>query len=142
MKERIHKRLPAEFVVQALESFNNHKIFEKEAEELLGIKRDQLYRLGQRWLKGDGKQPFVLWRRNGSAFHVTSEEVKQWLDKELRYIKQQADTFRDKFNFAFLTEEAEKIFGRHFNRNSIRLYALKSGYYHALPSEKGKVYTR
>ncbi len=142
MRERIHKRLPTEFVVQVLESFNNHRIPEKEAEKLLGIQRAQLYRLRQRWLKCNGKQSFVLWRRNGSAFHVTSEEVKQWLDKELRYIRQQADTFRGKFNFAFLAEEAEKIFGRRFNRNSIRLYALKSGYYHALPSEKGKVYTR
>jgi len=142
MKERIHKRLPAEFVVQVLESFNDHKISEKEAAELLGIKRGRLYQLRQRWLKGDGSQPLVLWRRDNSAFHVTSDEVKQWLDKELRYIRQQAHTFRGKFNFAFLAEEAEKIFGRRFNRNSIRLYALKSGYYHALPSEKGKVYTR
>jgi len=142
MMGRIHKRLPSEFVVQVLESFNNHKISEKDAAELLGIKRGRLYQLRQRWLKGNKNQPLVLWRRDESAFHVTADEVKQWLDKELRYIRQQADTFRGKFNFAFLAEEAEKIFGRRFNRNSIRLYALKSGYYHALPSEKGKVYTR
>jgi len=142
MKERIHKRLPAAFVGEVLESFNGQKISEKEAVELLGIKRGRLYQLRQRWLKGDGKQPLVLWRRDNSVFHVIPDEVKQWLDKELRYIRQQADTFRGKFNFAFLAEEAEKIFGRRFNRNSIRLYALKSGYYHALPSEKGKVYTR
>lgn len=90
MKERIHKRLPPEFVGQVLESFNNHKIPEKEAAELLGIKRGRLYQLRQRWLKGDGNQPMVLWHRDNSAFHVTSDEVKQWLDKELRYIRQQA----------------------------------------------------
>ncbi len=142
MKERIHKRLPAEFVGEVLESFNSHKISEKEAVALLGIKRGRLYQLRDRWLKGDRNQPVVLWRRTDNAFHVTSSEVKEWLDKELRYIRQQADTFRGKFNFAFLAEEAEKIFGRRFSRNSIRLYALRSGYYHALPSEKGKVYTR
>lgn len=142
MKERIHKRLPVEFVREVLESFNSQKISEKEATELLGIKRSRLYQLRQRWLRGDKNQPFVLWRRTESVFHVVCPEVKEWLDKELRYIRQQADTFRGKFNFAFLAKEAEKIFGRRFNRNSIRLYALKSGYYNASPSEKGKVYTR
>lgn len=92
MKERIHKRLPAEFVGEVFESFNSHKISENEAVQLLGIKRAQLYRLRQRWLKCNGKQPFVLWQRNGSAFHVISSEVKEWLDKELRYIRQQAET--------------------------------------------------
>jgi transposase InsO family protein len=71
-----------------------------------------------------------------------SPEVEQWLDKELRYIRQEAEIFRGRFNFAFLAEEAQKRFGRPFCRNSLRLYALKKGYYHALPEEKGKVYTR
>jgi hypothetical protein len=39
-------------------------------------------------------------------------------------------------------EEAEKRFSRPFCRNSLRLYALSSGFYHALPDEKGKVHTR
>lgn len=83
-----------------------------------------------------------MWQRIENAFHVISPDVKKWLDKELKYIRYDAETFRGKFNFAFLAEEAEKRFNRHFSRNSIRLYALKNGYYHALPSEKGKVYTR
>jgi transposase InsO family protein len=41
-----------------------------------------------------------------------------------------------------LAEEAQKRFHRPFSRNSFRLYALKKGYYHALPDEKGKLYTR
>lgn len=96
----------------------------------------------KRWLRNNKKRPFTLWQRAGSAFHMISPEVKEWLDKELRYIRQEANTFRGKFNFAFLAEEAEKRFNCHFSRNSIRLYALKNGYYHALPSEKGKVYAR
>lgn len=82
-----------------------------------------------------------MWQRVNNALHVISADVKEWLDKELKYIRHEADTFRGKFNFAFLAEEAEKRFDRHFSRNSIRLYVLKNGYYHALPSEKGKVRT-
>jgi transposase InsO family protein len=88
------------------------------------------------------KRPFGLWQRKENAFHVISPEVEQWLDKELRYIRQEAETFRGRFNFAFLAEEAQKRFDRPFSRNSFRLYALKKGYYHALPQEKRKVYTR
>jgi len=142
MNERIHKRLPVEFVNEVLEAFNSHRISEKEAMGLLGIKRRRLHQLRKIWLLSNRKRPFRLWQRAGNTFHVISAEVKEWLDKELSYIRHEADTFRGKFNFAFLAEEAEKRFNQHFSRNSIRLYALKNGYYHALPSEKGKVYTR
>lgn len=142
MKERIHKRLPVEFVAEVLEAFNSHRISEKEAMGLLGIKRRRLHQLRKRWLGSNKKRPFSLWQRVSNAFHVISDDVKEWLDKELRYIRHEADTFRGRFNFAFLSEEAQKRFKRPFNRNSIRLYALKNGYYHALPSEKGKLYTR
>jgi len=142
MRERVHKRLPVAFVKEVLESFNSHRISEKEAMELLGLRRSRLHQLRRRWLLSSRKRPFRLWQRVENAFHVLTEEVKQWLDQELRYIRQEADLFRGKFNFAFLAEEAEKRFGRPFCRNSLRLYALRSGYYHALPEEKGKLYTR
>lgn len=142
MRERIHKRLPVKFVEEVLESFNGHRISEKEAMDLLGVKRSRLHQLRKRWLLRNRKRPFRLWQRMENAFHVISAEVSEWLDKELHYIQKEAERFRGKFNFAFLAEEAEKRFHRPFNRNSFRLYALKNGYYHALPSEKGKVYTR
>jgi transposase InsO family protein len=142
MRERIHKRLPMEFVQEVLDSFNGHRISEKEAMDLLGVKRSRLHQLRKRWLLKNRKNPFRLWRRVDNTFHVLTGEVRQWLDKELQYIRQEADLFRGKFNFAFLAEQAEKRFGRPFCRNSLRLYALRSGYYHALPEEKGKVYTR
>ena len=110
--------------------------------DLLGLKRSRLHQLRKRWLLKNQKNPFRLWRRADNAFHVLTEQVRQWLDEELQYIRQEADLFRGKFNFAFLAEEAEKRFGRPFCRNSLRLYALRNGYYHALPEEKGKVYTR
>jgi len=142
MRERIHKRLPVEFVQEVLESFNQHRISEKEAMDLLGVKRSRLHQLRKKWLLSSRKRPFRLWHRVENAFHVISPEVEEWLDRELRYIRQEAKTFRGRFNFAFLAEEAQKRFDRSFSRNSFRLYALKKGYYHALPQEKGKVYTR
>ncbi|MEW6376331.1 MAG: hypothetical protein AB1502_11165 [Thermodesulfobacteriota bacterium] len=130
------------FVEEVLEAFNDHRISEKEAMELLGVRRSRLHQLRKRWVLRSRKRPFHLWQRSENAFHVWSHEILEWLNQELQYIRQGAETFRGKFNFAFLAEEAEKHFGRPFCRNSLRLYALRNGYYHALPSEKGKVYTR
>ena len=45
MRERIHKRLPVKFVEEVLESFNQHRISEKEAMDLLGVKRSRLHQL-------------------------------------------------------------------------------------------------
>jgi transposase InsO family protein len=142
MRQRIHKRLPVDFVKEVLEAFNSHRILEREAMELLGVGRSRLHQLRRKWLLSGKKRPFRLWQRGENAFHVISSEVRQWLDRELHYIQKEAERFRGKFNFAFLAEEAQKRFDRPFSRNSLRLYALKNGYYHALPEEKGKVYTR
>ncbi len=142
MEQRIHKRLPVEFIQQVLEQFNRHEICEKEAMELLGVQRSRLHQLRKRWLMSNENKPFNLWLRTENSFHVINKDVKEWLDCELGYIRNEAETFRGKFNFAFLAEEAQKRFNRSFSRNSFRLYALKNGYYHALPHEKGKVYTR
>jgi hypothetical protein len=142
MRERIHKRLPVKFVEEVVECFNQHRISEREAMDLLGLKRSRLHQLRRGWLLSSRKRPFCLWQRRENVFHVISPEVEEWLDRELRYIRQEAELFRGKFNFAFLAEEAQKRFDRPFSRNSFRLYALKKGYYHALPQEKGKVYTR
>ncbi len=142
MEKRIHKRLPVAFVKEVLESFNRHTIREEEAMELLGVRRSRLHQLRRRWLRSNRKKPFHLWQRSENAFHVLNDEIRTWLDQELHYIRHEAETFRGKFNFAFLAEEAEKRFHRSFQRNSLRLYALRTGYYHALPEEKGKVYTR
>jgi len=142
MEKRIHKRLPVAFVKEVLESFNRHTISEEEAMGLLGVRRSRLHQLRRRWLRSNRKKPFYLWQRSNNTFHVWNDEIRAWVDQELQYIRQRAETFRGKFNFAFLAEEAEKRFHRPFQRNSLRLYALRSGYYHALPQEKGKVYTR
>lgn len=143
MVKQIHKRLSKEFVEEVLEAFNKGRVTEERACELLGVKRARLYKLRKRWLRSRIRgEEFLLWGRKDSRFHIFPEEVGGWLHKELKYIRTEADIYRGRFNFAFLAELAEKEFGRIFPRNSIRLFALRHGYYHALPEEKAKVYTR
>ncbi|MDH3258680.1 MAG: hypothetical protein OEM19_04365 [Deltaproteobacteria bacterium] len=143
MAKQLHKRLSAEFVDEVLEAFNKQKITEKAACELIGIKRTRFYELRRQWLRSRvrGKE-FLLWNRKDSNFHRFPEEVEVWLHKELKYIRTRADVYRGKFNFAFLAEMAEREFQRRFQRNSFRLFALRHEYYHCLPEEKDKVYTR
>jgi len=143
MAKQLHKRLSREFVEEVLESFNNGRITEENTCELLGVKRARLYRMRRDWLRSRMRgEEFKLWNRKESGFHTFPEEVKDWLHRELKYIRTEADVYRGKFNFAFLAEIAEKEFQKVFHRNSIRLFAIRHGYYHALPEEKGKVCTR
>jgi len=109
MRERIDKRLPVKFVKEVLDSFNSHRISEKEAMGLLGIGRSRLHQLRKKWLLRSKRRPFGLWQRKENAFHVISPEVGEWLDGELRYIRQEAETFPGRFNFVFLAEGREAI---------------------------------
>lgn len=143
MGKQIHRRFPKEFVEDVLEAFNGKRITEEMACELLGVKRARLYKLRKRWLRSEMRGgEFLLWDRKESRFHTFPEDIEDWLHRELKYIRTEADVYRGRFNFAFLSELAEREFRRTFQRNSIRLFALRHGYYHALPEEKGKVYTR
>ena len=74
-----------------------------------------------------------MWQRRKNLFHVLTEEVGQWLDSKLRYIQQEAETFRGRVNFAFLGEEVlEEISSVFLSRQFSCLYALKKRYDHAL----------
>ena len=70
------------------------------------------------------------------------EESDDWLHQELQYIPNEANRYRGRFNFAFLAGMAQKEFGRGFDRSGFKKFALRCGYYRALPEEKGKVYIR
>ncbi|MBI5188007.1 MAG: hypothetical protein HZA07_02890 [Nitrospirae bacterium] len=143
MGSRLHKRLSVEFVQEVLEAFNEKRITEEIACELFGLKRARLYKLRRDWLRCQLKgEEFRLWNRTKSNFRTFPEDIEGWLHKELMYIRNEANTYRGKFNFSFLTELAEKEFGRTFDRSVFRRFALRYGYYHALPEEKSKVYTR
>lgn len=143
MGDQLHRRLPQEFVEAVLTAFHERRLSEVQACDLLGLQRARFYRLREQWFRGQlRRQPFRLWNRSGSAFHGWPDEIQTWLHEQLQYIRQEAETFRGRFNFAFLAEEAEKRFGQPFHRNSLRRFALRHGYYHATPVEKAKVYTR
>lgn len=45
MSTQLHKRFPREFVEGILEAFNDQRIGEERAREMLGIRRAQLYKL-------------------------------------------------------------------------------------------------
>jgi len=143
MGDQLHRRLPQEFVEAVLEAFNEHRISEPRACELLGLHRAQVSTLRKRWLRCQLQgQPFALWSRGAGTFHQLPSEVQAWLHEPLRSIRQEADTFRGRFNFAFLAEEAEKRFGQPFHRNTLRRWALRQGDSPATPEEKAKVSTR
>jgi len=143
MGDQLHRRLSREFVDAVLEAFNDHRLSETRACELLGLKRARLYRLREHWLRCQLQgHPFTLGDRAERVVQAFPAEVQQWLHEQLRYIRQEAETFRGHFNFAFLAEEAQKQFKYPFHRNSLRRWALRQGYYHATPEEKRKVYTR
>ncbi|MGZ3536098.1 MAG: hypothetical protein ACXU9K_12835 [Thermodesulfobacteriota bacterium] len=140
---QIHKRHSPEFVEEVLEAFNEKRMTEEMACEFLGIKRARLYRVRRDWLRQRRRgEAFRLWNRPRSDFHRFSGEIEDWLHQELQYIRNGAEVYRGRFNFAFLGEQAEKEFGREFDRSVLRRFALRHDYYHALPEEKEKVYTR
>ncbi len=143
MGKQIHRRLSKEFVEEVLEAFNERRVTEEVALELLGIKRTRLYVLRKRWLRSKMMgEEFRLWNRKESRFRTFPKDIEDWLHRELKYIRAEADIYRGRFNFAFLAELAEREFGRQFDRSVLRRFALRHGYYHGLPEEKSKVYVR
>lgn len=143
MGTQLHKRHQKEFVMEILEAFNDRRITEEKACELLGIKRARLYIIRKIWLKSImANESFELYNRKESSFHRMPEDVENWLHRQLSYIDREADKYRRRFNFAVLTEEAQKEFKVPFNRETFRLFALRHGYYHASPEEKKKFYMR
>jgi hypothetical protein len=143
MGEQIHRRLSKEFVEGVLEAFNDHRIGEEKAREMLGVRRTQLYKFRKKWLRSViGSKPFDLYAREESGSHRLPEEVEEWLHEEMSFIRQKAEVYRGRFNFAVLAEEAQKAFGYPFHRQTFRFFALRHGYYHAMPEEKKKLYVR
>jgi hypothetical protein len=95
------------------------------------------------WLRCTSRgEEFRLWNRQRSQFRTFPEQIEGWLHRELHYIRNEADVYRGRFNFAFLGGLAQKEFGRSFDRGVLRRFALRHGYYHSLPEEKSKLYTR
>ncbi len=50
MRKQIHKRLPKDFVEDAIRTFSEEKISREQACELLGLSKDQFYQLRGKYL--------------------------------------------------------------------------------------------
>lgn len=143
MGEQIHRRLPKDFVEDVIKTFSERGIGRNEACELLGLSRSGLYWWRERYLTSTkNKKEFKLYNREGKPTRSFPLEVEKFLHEELYYITRCEGRFKNKFNFSFLAEQAEKKFGRSFSRNSIRRFALRHAYYHQDPKEKKKVRIR
>lgn len=130
MAQQIAKRLTTQWAINVLEQFNNHTIPEKEACELLGIKRARLYRLRKEWLNHSLKRKsFELHSSGQNQKRSLTDDIQRFLQKELKYIKEKAFYCRGKFNFAFLSEKVEKKFNVYIDRNTIRRFAIRERYY-------------
>lgn len=139
MSEQLAKRATDQWVVQMLGQFNNHTITEKEACELLGLKRSQLYELRKLWLKNTLKGlSFELQASGEHKKRSLTDPVQEFLNKELTYLKEEAYYYRNKFNFAYLSEKVQKEFNISIHRNSIRRFAIDNGYYEQTTKEKQK----
>ena len=139
MAQQLAKRLTNQWVMQVFEQFNNHTIAEKEACELLGVKRAQLYLLRKKWLQSTLEgSTFELHASGENKKRSLSDEMQKFLHKELTYLTKEAYYYRDKFNFAFLSEKIERKFGVYIHRNTIRRFAIKEGYYEQATKEKQK----
>ena len=130
MGKQIHKRLPKEFIADIVDRFEQRKISEKQATELLGIKRAQLYNLQKKWLRSKGElERFNLYKRTEYPTTNLPEKVNKFLHKELTYIKEEAKHFKGKYNFELLSAQTDQEFGIKPHRNTIRRWAINHGYY-------------
>jgi hypothetical protein len=139
MAQQLAKRATDKWVAQVLEMFNNHTITEKEACELLGVKRIQLYEHRKRWLKSTiQNKKFKIRASGGVKKRSLPDKIQHFLHKELSYIKNDAVHYRSKFNFAYLSEKVHKQYGVTIHRNTIRRFAIEKGYYVQTSEEKQK----
>lgn len=138
MTEQLAKRATEQWVTQVLEQFNKHIITEKEACELLGLKRARLYEMRKKWLRENFGESFKLHPSGENSKRSLTDNIQQFLHKELSYIKEEAYYYRNKFNFAYISEKIQKEFDTSIHRNSIRRFAIDNGYYEKTTQEKQK----
>lgn len=140
MKEQLHKRMPKDAVIIALKSFIEKQISEVQICDMLQIKRSQLYLYVERLKSGSKEDEFTLYAREHWTKKISPEEENYIIDY-LRYVSNLSADER-KFNFALISEEAEKRFNKKFHRNTIRRIAIRDGLYTPHNGESGKVFKR
>jgi len=136
MAEQLAKRTTKQWVLQILQQFNEKKISEKDACELLGIKRSRLYVLRKNWLRATLKdKSFYINSSGKNQKRSLTNDIQKFLHKELSYLTEDAQFYRNKFNFAFLSEKIQKKFNVIIHRNTIRRFAINHGYYEQTTKE-------
>lgn len=140
--KQLTKRLPLDFIITTIQDFTNRKITEREACNLLTIKRARLYRIASK-LKKQGFSRKVLIHGNVGRinYRYTPNETR-FLTSELKYIAQESENFQGEFNFAYLAEKFEREFGKKTYRSSIRLFAIREGFYKPREKKEIKVFRR
>jgi len=136
---QLYRRLPQAFVVETLEAFNDHRMTERQACALLGLKRSRFYELRREWLRQRATWALAAPRRIGRRW---STEITTWLHQECQYLQDKAVHYRGRFNFAVLAEGAHQRFGKAVSRSGVRRWAIEQGYYQQTPAEVRKVYVR
>ena len=131
-------------VWQIMEFVKSKHISVQKACEWLGIKRSRLYKLKNRWSrvkKSGNKHGGWIYQREGFRDKLP-DEVRSYLEEELRYIKHESPYFKGHFNFAFLAQQCQKIFGKRYHRNTIRQWAIREGFYDPKKDSTGKACIR
>lgn len=139
MGHQLYRRLPQAFVNEVLEAFNDRRMAEQRARELLGLGRSRLYELRRAWLRDRETWALDPPRRTPRSW---TGAITAWLHEECRYWQAEAEHFRGRFNFAVLAEAGHRRFGQPLSRSGVRRWAIRHGYYQRTPAEVRKVYVR
>ncbi|MGH2404852.1 MAG: hypothetical protein ACRDGN_10360 [bacterium] len=122
MSQQLYRRLPQAFVVEVLDAFNDHRMTERQACALLGLKRARLYRLRRSWLRERATWVLTAPHRGSRGW---AAEVEAWLHQECQYLRDQAGQYRGHFNFPVLAEAAHQRFGVELRRRSFSPEAIR-----------------
>lgn len=131
-REQLHRRMSWRTVWNIVEQFVLGKMPAAKAMEWLAISRTRLYVLKDRWLKTwrEGASEGWLYQRPETGPGRLPSEVRGYLEEELNYIRTEAPKpFRGHYNFAFLAQQCEQRFGKRFQRDTLRRWAIAQGYY-------------
>jgi len=139
-KKQLHRRISWRTAWQVVGEFATKNMSAGEACQWLEISRPHLYRLKGRWMKMHETRdnPDWLYQRPDTGISRLPPEVQSYLDDKLRYIKEQSEVFKNKFNFSFLAQRCHQRFGKRYHRNTLRRWAIQRGLFVPKVDQTGK----
>jgi hypothetical protein len=143
-KKQLHKRMNWRLVWQIIQQVAGRQLTEKMAGRVLGVSPSRVNELKQRWrlVRDQEPTPNWLYARNHTGHAVLPAEVRAYVEKEIRYYRQESPFFRGHINFVFLAQQCHQRFGHQLHRNTIRRWAIAQGLYDPKTDSKGKPYIR